>query len=119
MKGFLTLLATLLLAASAVSAYRVNYQTQAVISDVARLQHQIAREREALGVLRADWAYLNRPERLLALSEKYFGQLQLMPLNAAHYADPEKLAFADTEAMEMSALIAAAIAQVQAEEAKR
>ena len=37
-------------------AYRVNYATQEAMNRVADLRAEIAREREALGVLEAEWA---------------------------------------------------------------
>ncbi len=42
-------------------------------------QEQIHRDREAVHVLRAEWSYLNRPERIARLAERH---LQMMPLTA-------------------------------------
>ncbi len=93
MRGLAAFAGIAVLVFVAIWAYRVNYATQAAENDVARLQRQIRAEREAISVLRAEWAYLNRPERLLALSEENFGTLQLMPLSASNYADPMKITY--------------------------
>lgn len=113
MKGVLLFLGVVLLVVVATWAYRVNYRTQETISDVARLQRAIAHERESITVLRAEWAYLNRPERLLALSEKHFGALRLMPLNSGHYSDSLKVIYPAPEDPLLADLIEAAILQVQ------
>jgi hypothetical protein len=59
--------------------YFVKYAVQGVQRDVASLQTELKGERESLHLLNAEWAYLNRPERLHALSEKH---LALAPLDS-------------------------------------
>ncbi len=113
MKTFLTMLGLVAVVTAAIWAYRVNYATQAAMADVDRLQREIASEREAIAVLRAEWAYLNRPERLLALSEKNFAALRLMPLDASHYSDPLKVTYPAPEDPLLADLINAAVRQVQ------
>ena len=49
-------------------AYRENYATQKSLRHVEDLQTEIGTLREALTVQRAEWAYLNRPDRLRELS---------------------------------------------------
>ena len=67
MKLVLYLSAAVLVVVCATWAYRVNYATQEAMDRVADLRSEIAGEREALAVLNAEWAYLNRPDRLSAL----------------------------------------------------
>ena len=64
-------------------AYRVNYETQDKQSELRALQREIASLHEGLGVLNAEWAYLNRPDRLRELVNMNFGRLALLPLTTA------------------------------------
>lgn len=68
-------------------AYRENYRTQAAMGEMSQLQREIAGLREDLGVLRAEWAYLNRPERLRELVNLNFDRLQLIPQESGQVID--------------------------------
>jgi hypothetical protein len=61
-------------------AYSQTILTQTAIRDVERLQREIGAERERLSVLRAEWAYLNRPDRLRELVDFNFERLELLPM---------------------------------------
>ena len=61
-------------------AYNVNYNTMTALDRVSELRRQIAAEREALQVLRVEWAWLNAPERLARLTRQFEPQLGLVPL---------------------------------------
>ncbi len=93
MRAVLYLSATVLVVLCAVWAYRVNYTTQDAQNRVADLRAAIARERELLAVLRAEWAYLNRPDRLAVLVERNAEALGLAPLTPEQFADPAMIAF--------------------------
>jgi hypothetical protein len=69
----------------AVWAYHQNYQTQAALRDVRELRADIADLRERAGVLRAEWAWLNRPERLADLADLNIDRLGLLPLRPDHF----------------------------------
>ena len=86
MKTVLYLFAGMLVVFAASWTYKVNYQVQDAEDRVASLQRAINRERSSIAVLGAEWAYLNRPERLRALSEAYYNELRLMPIDATHFA---------------------------------
>lgn len=85
MRGVLYILSCLAVIGLAWWAYRENYATQAALREVGTLQREIARLREALAVQRAEWAYLNRPDRLAALVALNFDRLQLMPMEAGQF----------------------------------
>jgi cell division protein FtsL len=66
------------LLASAVMAvlfltFQLSYKVQQTDDNITRLRHQLRQEQQALHVLGAEWAYINRPERLKALAEQYTG----------------------------------------------
>jgi hypothetical protein len=93
MKGVLYLSAVVLLAVCATWAYRVNYATQDALNHIADLRDEIAEESEALGVLRAEWAYLNRPDRLRELVAANAGALGLVELTPEQFGEVTEAPF--------------------------
>ena len=61
-------------------AYFENYKTQEALRTASSLQREIGASRETLSVLQAEWAYLNRPDRLADLAALNFERLQLQPI---------------------------------------
>ena len=80
MRSVLYVLSALAVMGLAFWAYQENYKTQEAIKDVRTLHAQIGAAHERLGMLRAEWAYLNRPDRLSDLAELNFDRLGLLPL---------------------------------------
>ena len=74
-------------------AYKENYRTQAELSETRQLQGEIADLRESLGVLRAEWAYLNRPDRLRELADINFGRLALLPLEPDQFGEVRTVSY--------------------------
>lgn len=93
MKSVFYVVSALAVMALAVWAYRQNYETQASLRDVKELRSEIADLRERAGVLRAEWAYLNRPERLADLADLNFDSLGLLPLRPDHFGEIEKIGY--------------------------
>ena len=109
MRSLLLILGVFMVMVFATWAYRVNNDTRDAMGRVASLQREIRTERETIAVLEAEWAYLNRPDRLLALSEEHFTELRLMPL----HPDPMKVAYPTPEDPLLAELIEAAILEVR------
>lgn len=80
MRSFLYVLAGLAVMALAFWSYQENYKTRDAVSEVRKLNAQIGSNYQRLGMLRAEWAYLNRPDRLSDLAELNFERLELLPL---------------------------------------
>lgn len=91
MRILMSIMCSALVIAVAYWAYTENYTTQASSRRVDELHRQIASEKEAISIMRAEWAYLNRPERLAKLADLNFERLQLVPLAAQHFAELETI----------------------------
>ncbi|MCJ7872521.1 cell division protein FtsL [Marinovum sp. 2_MG-2023] len=93
MRSFLYILTSLAVIGLAFWAYHENYRTQEAIEKSAQLQRDIGTARSRLSVLRAEWAYLNRPDRLRDLAELNFDRLGLLPLRPHHFANIDQVTF--------------------------
>lgn len=93
MKSLLYIVTALAVMGLAVWAYRQNYETQAKLREVRDLRAEIADLRERAAVLRAEWAYLNRPERLADLADMNFDRLGLLPLRPDHFGEVDQITY--------------------------
>lgn len=92
----------------AVWAYRENYRTQHVINETESLQGKIGAARSRLAVLRAEWAYQNRPSRLRDLAEINYDSLQLLPLRPDQFGKVDQVAFPPTKKVDFDGIVDAA-----------
>lgn len=53
--------------------YRVKYDAAASVRQIAALRAGIAREKDTIDILRAEWSHLNHPERVERLAKKFLG----------------------------------------------
>lgn len=100
MRSVLYLTTTLIVMGLAFWAYRENYSTQTALGEMGHVQREIASLREDLGVLRAEWAFLNRPDRLRELVNLNFDQLKLVPFDSSQFVDVGQVAFPPPKAPE-------------------
>ncbi len=61
--------------------FHVKYEVQRLESELHQLNSEILKEQRQIHVLKAEWSYLNRPERLSALASRH---LDLVPMDAGH-----------------------------------
>jgi hypothetical protein len=98
-------------------AYRENYETQMALREVRGLRADIDSAQAQLDRLRAEWAYLNRPDRLRDLAELNFRRLELLPLRPEAFASVEQVARPPTGAgLVASTFVVSSDAGVSSEE---
>lgn len=97
MRGILLTLSIIAIMGLGFWAYRENYRTQSELAEVRSLQAEIGDLRESLSVLNAEWAYLNRPDRLRELADLNFERLGLLPLEPEQFGDVAQVTYPSAE----------------------
>ncbi|WP_424831097.1 cell division protein FtsL [Ruegeria sp.] len=115
MKSILYVLTALSVFGLALWAYQENYRTQQVLKETQSLQRQIGVAQARLAVLNAEWAYLNRPDRLRELADLNFERLGLLPLRAEQFGRADLISYGeDPDLPEVDPVELQAITEVQA-----
>lgn len=65
------LLGVVMMTAGLAMVVHIKHKVQHLQSDMYELERQVRMEEDAIHVLQAEWSYLNKPERLQQLSQKY------------------------------------------------
>jgi hypothetical protein len=91
MRSLLLGLAAVAVMGLAFWAYRENYATQQAAKELAALHRQIGTLRDAIAVQRAEWAWLNRPDRLAELTAANFDRLGLLPMAPEQFSSAARL----------------------------
>lgn len=76
MVRLLNVFAIVALLGSAIYAYSIKYQTIFYAEEIVHLRHEIRTEKNAIGMLRADFTHLTRPARIAALASKFLDMQQ-------------------------------------------
>ena len=83
---------------AALAVFYVSQTVEGLERELALQQQTILKQQEAIHVLEAEWSYLNRPERISVLAERF---LALAPLSADHVVGikdlPQRLEPGDAE----------------------
>lgn len=66
--------------ALSIGLYDIKYRAEAAEKRAQQIERDITSEQEGIRVLRAEWSYLNQPERVQELAQRY---TKLEPLKAA------------------------------------
>ena len=93
MRGLIYIITFASLVGLAFWAYQENIKTKSAIAHTEKLQKEIGIARARLSMLRAEWAYLNRPDRLSELVDLNFTRLHLVPLRASNFAKINEINF--------------------------
>lgn len=83
MRRSLTLAALAMLVATASGLYLVEHEVQGLERRLNRLNADLLTSQQAIQVLKAEWSYLNQPDRLQELATRYAERLRLAPLDPA------------------------------------
>ncbi len=93
MRGILYVLSTLAVIGLAFWAYRENYATQGALREVRDLNAEIGTAHARIKMLNAEWAYLNRPDRLRDLALLNFDRLGLIPLPPTAFSSVDRVSY--------------------------
>ncbi|MEJ0013422.1 MAG: hypothetical protein WDM94_12535 [Bauldia sp.] len=78
------LLAVMIIGATV--TYDLKHKAEMAADKVARLQTDIAKEKDKLALLRAEWSLLTQPSRLQSVVDKYADHFQLQPFSPKQIA---------------------------------
>lgn len=81
----------IVMATAAAITYAMKHQAEIAADKVARIEREIAREKDAIQLLRAEWSVLSQPGRLQGVAEKYQEYFQLSPFSPAQIATVEEI----------------------------
>lgn len=66
--------------------YLLEYEVKQMERQLARLDHGLRQDRQAIQVLRAEWSYLTTPYRLQKLAAKHRRAMDLSPISPVQIA---------------------------------
>ena len=67
----LNVLAIVALVGTAIFAYSVKYETIFRAEKIVQLREKLQQEDDQIGMLRAEWEHVSRPERIAALADQF------------------------------------------------
>lgn len=89
MKSFALIVWIGLAGMASFALFNITFKVERLESELSALNKQILKEQKAVHVLRAEWSYLNRPDRIEALARKLLPHLQ--PPEAYQIVDLDSL----------------------------
>lgn len=76
------------LVSAAAYVYKIKFDATVQAEQVAKIRHDIRRERDEIALLRAEWGRLDNPARIQGLAERH---LDLRPAEATQFDDFDRL----------------------------
>ena len=71
--------------------YDLKHKAELAADHNARLEADIAKDRDALALLRAEWSLLTQPSRLQTVIDKYADHFQLQPFSPTQIATIDEI----------------------------
>lgn len=93
MKVIAYFFAALLAVAAGFWSYQENYRTRASLQELNSVQSRIGMAHARIDMLKAEWAYLNRPDRLREIAAMNFGRLGLLPMHPSVFGSINDVPF--------------------------
>ncbi|MEJ2026214.1 MAG: hypothetical protein P8X52_01765 [Limibacillus sp.] len=75
----------------ALTVFQIKFAVQGLEGELAGVNAEIVRDQEAIHVLRAEWSYLNRPDRIAGLAERFLGLDPAVEPQLVNLKDLDKL----------------------------
>ena len=93
MRGLMLFLGAIMVMGLGFWSYQENYKTRDEISAVRKLHREIGAAHERVGMLQAEWAFQNRPDRMRDLAELNFERLGLLPLMPSAFGEVNQVIY--------------------------
>ncbi|MBF0393041.1 MAG: energy transducer TonB, partial [Alphaproteobacteria bacterium] len=69
-----------------IGLFGLKYEVQALEDRLASVNHQIRSGQETIHILKAEWSFLNDPNRLRELAERHLAMRPVLPNQLSHVA---------------------------------
>ena len=70
-----------------VGLFHLKHEVQALDEELVRLNRQIAQEHRTIHVLKAEWSYINQPQRLERLAQRHLDLVPMKPQQITRIGD--------------------------------
>lgn len=67
--------------------FQLKHQVQELEDELFRLNRSVLAEEQAIHVLKAEWSYINQPQRLQALASRHLDLQPMKPVQLGSFAD--------------------------------
>lgn len=76
---------------AAAITYKVKYDALKRYAEVRRIERQISAEKDTLALLKAEWAMMTTPTRMMRLAEQYKDELNLATIEPRQIVNPKDI----------------------------
>ena len=90
-RRILNLVLFVVMIAGAAVTYDMKHKAELAAAHNARLAAAIAKDKDSIALLRAEWALLTQPSRLQTLVDKYADHFQLQPFSPTQLATVDEV----------------------------